>query len=177
MAQASLRSALRAETSDLHDQLDQQVGEFASEEGYADYVVNTHRFRSTIEPRLPSSVLWQVTPLTPALGEDLRDLGRLPDVQAAPPFDFSDENGAIGAFYVLEGSGVGARILLKRARALGMSENHGARHLTLQAGDTARWPQFLAILEKTPPERYDAIIAASLATFRLALETYSQTAS
>jgi|SRR5215217_3177315 len=173
MNQVVLRSLLRARTSELHEQLDRQVGEFASRADYADYVTNTHRFRSVIEASLPRSDLWQILPLADALVSDLSDLG-VTSAAHRHTVDLGPSAGALGVYYVLEGSGVGARLLLRRAKAIGMSETHGARHLALQAGDTARWPQFLALLETVGPDQYDAIIDGSLATFRFALEAYHQ---
>lgn len=177
MDHVSLRGALRARTAELHEALDRQVGEFGSVASYADYVAHTHRFRAAVEANLPKSDLWEVTPLTSALVSDLHDLDRQPEPAHPGSVLLSGREGALGVFYVLEGSGVGARLLLRRARDIGMSEEHGARHLALQASDTARWPQFLGILEAAPAAQHDSIIAASLATFRLALETYTQSVS
>ena len=173
MAIASLRSALRERTATLHNQLDQQVGEFTVKDDYADYVTRSFIFRTSIEPRLVGEGSWQTPPLAAFLAQDLVDLGRsLPD---AAPVDAPTLTGGarLGMLYVLEGSGVGARLLLRRARAIGFSETFGARHLGQQAGHTTRWPQFLALLEETPTADHEDVLRASEAAFRLALDAYT----
>lgn len=176
MNQIALRSVLRNRTAALHEQLDRFVGEFSSRADYADYVANTHRFRSAVEANLPQSDLWHVTSLADALTSDLADLNRAPKLHGES-VDLGTSANALGVFYVLEGSAVGARLLLRRAKEIGMSETSGARHLALQAGDTARWPRFLALLETAPHDLHDAIVEGSLSTFRLALESYGQPVS
>ncbi len=173
MATASLRSALRERTSQLHHQLDTQVGKFTAQSDYADYVTRSYIFRAAIEPRLAGDGRWQFPPLATLLAQDLADLDRpVPTALSAqvPPINAAER---LGMLYVLEGSGVGARLLLRRAKAIGFTEAFGARHLGQQAGDTRRWPQFLEVLEHAPASEHDDILRASEAAFRLALEAYT----
>ena len=48
----------------------------------------------------------------------------------------------VGLLYVLEGSSLGARLLAKRAEALGFSADFGARHLFSQARNFSNWRAF-----------------------------------
>lgn len=177
MATASLRSALRERTAKLHHQLDEQVGEFTAQDDYADYVTRSYLFRAAIEPRLAGDGRWQFPPLAALLAQDLADLDRpVPTALSAqaPTINAAER---LGMLYVLEGSGVGARLLLRRAKAIGFTEIFGARHLGEQAGDTTRWPQFLEVLEQAPAADHEDVLRASEAAFRLALEAYSVEAS
>lgn len=177
MATASLRSALRERTAPLHQKLDAQVGEFTTKDDYADYVMRSYLFRSAIEPRLAGVDRWDWPPLAETLAEDLTDLGR--SVPVLAPVDAAPASGAerLGLLYVLEGSSVGARLLLRRAKAIGFSEEFGARHLGRQAGSPGRWPQFLELLEAAPAAEHEYVIRASETAFRLALDAYTVEAS
>lgn len=53
----------------------------------------------------------------------------------------------LGLFYVLEGSSLGARLLVKRAASINITESNGASHLAAQAGNAANWSAFLGVLE------------------------------
>ncbi|KQN69714.1 MULTISPECIES: biliverdin-producing heme oxygenase [unclassified Devosia] len=172
MAIASLRSALKERTAALHHQLDQQVGEFTAQDDYADYVTRSYLFRAAIEPRLAGDG-WQSPLLADVMAQDLADLGRsVPKTQTSET-PRANRGERLGMLYVLEGSSVGARLLLRRAKAIGFSEDFGARHLGRQAGDIARWPQFLSVLEQTPAGEHEDVLRASEDAFRLALDAYT----
>ncbi len=173
----SLRHILRAGTSALHHQLDSAVGEFDSRASYADYVQKTHRFRAAIEAGLGSNreVEWNVDPVADLAANDLGDLG-VP-VLAGAQFSMSNLTQAsrLGALYVLEGSSLGARLLLRRAEALGLSADFGARHLARQASDHQRWRSFLGELESVPAELQDHALSAAESVFAFALSIYTET--
>lgn len=173
----SLRHILRAGTSALHHQLDSAVGEFDSRASYADYVQKTHRFRAAIEAGLGSNreVEWNVDPVADLAANDLGDLG-VP-VLADAQFSMSNLTQAsrLGALYVLEGSSLGARLLLRRAEALGLSADFGARHLARQASDHQRWRSFLGELESVPAELQDHALSAAESVFAFALSIYTET--
>ncbi|MGQ8917102.1 biliverdin-producing heme oxygenase [Pseudomonas lundensis] len=63
---------------------------------------------------------------------------------------------ALGWVFVSEGSKLGAGVLIKQARALGLSEEHGARHMGEPAvGRGRNWKSFIEMLdaiELTPEE-------------------------
>ncbi|MEQ8307671.1 MAG: biliverdin-producing heme oxygenase [Hoeflea sp.] len=173
-----LRSALRDSTSPLHKNLDDVVGDFGSQEAYMAYVRKTHRFRDTIESALAddSASNWTLDRIANLAATDIDDLGidLLPETDSKVCFDTSARR--LGAFYVLEGSSLGARLLLRRAEALGMRADLGARHLARQASDPRRWRVFLTVLEELPEDQHEAALAAARDTFSLALSIYSKTA-
>src|SRR3546814_19183982 len=64
------------------------------------------------------------------------------------PGDVVDIPTALGWLYVAEGSNMGAALLRKEAAKIGLSDNHGARHLApAPAGPAPHWRAFLAALD------------------------------
>lgn len=178
MTADNLRNILRAATSALHDKLDSAVGEFGSKPAYVDYVRKTHRFRFAVEQVLTGNGGndWHVDAIHGVAAQDLADLG----VPELPHASFQTQNWTrpswLGAHYVLEGSSLGARLLLKRAEALGLGVDFGARHLAHQAADHQRWRDFLAKLDTVPVEMHDAAVNAAEDMFRFALSIYTESA-
>lgn len=172
----SLRFHLRAQTAAAHEKLDAAVGDFESVQSYARYCRGILRFRAPVEAALQDAIPngidgWQPVSLIDALKSDLRDLG-LPD-QDDDAADYRlDFDHALGALYVLEGSSLGARILIQRAAALGFSERHGAKHLALQTGDRTNWPRFVDILERHGENNTDAVIRGANDAFAFALQRF-----
>ena len=80
----------------------------------------------------------------------------------------------LGVLYVLEGSALGARLLLRRAEALGMNSKFGARHLALQTAMPTAWPNFLSILEAASLDiaQEAECVGAAIATFTLFERAY-----
>lgn len=158
---------LREATASLHEDLDRMIGTFTDRASYAAYVTALYRFRTPIEQALPPET---GTRLAPLIARDLGDLG----VQspAAPPCPPVTGSAILGTLYVLEGAALGGQILRKRAATIGMTGDHGARHL---ATGTDGWIAFLATLENAAG--YDADVAASAAndTFARALEAFTGT--
>lgn len=178
MPPLSLRDALRAHTTAVHHQLDALIGAFDSLDAYRRYLASTLAFRAAVEAAMPptGSDGWTVEPLANLLRRDSADLG-VPPAQPLPPFPaVNDADWWLGAYYVLEGSNVGARLLFKRAQAIGLGRDHGARHLAAQATET-RWPQFL--LHLSQQSRADITLAQQGATamFGHALLAFSSSPS
>lgn len=173
----SLRHILRAGTSALHHQLDNAVGEFDSRRSYADYVQKTHRFRAAIEAELGSEdeAEWNVDPVADLAANDLGDLGVATLADARFSMSNLTQASRLGALYVLEGSSLGARLLLRRAESLGLSADFGARHLAQQASDHQRWRSFLDQLESVPAELQDHALSAAESVFAFALSIYTET--
>lgn len=172
MTVSSLRSLLRDRTSHLHRDLDAQVGMFATAADYLRYLTGTWRFRAQIEAALPGHAGWQPMRLADSVRDDLADLGEpVPPAKAA---SWAPANAAemLGACYVLEGSAVGARMLVVAAEKLGFTGAFGARHLHLQAADRRRWPQFIDLLDASPAGDTQSALAGAEAAFRLALSSY-----
>lgn len=159
--------------------MDAAIGAFADREGYRRYLAAIYRFRTPIERDLqriawpPAMGDWRPRQVSAAIAQDLRDLGvavpRLDDGASSVPGD-----ALMGTLYVLEGSILGSQVLLKRARQLGLSETHGARHLALQAGGIDEWRDFLTLLEVAEPFDLERATAASLATFAAAQSAFQK---
>lgn len=172
MTVSSLRSVLRDRTSHLHRDLDAQVGMFTTENDYLRYLGGTWRFRVQVEAALPGPAEWEPMRLADSVREDLIDLGEPVPAVAAPAWAPASAAERLGACYVLEGSAVGARMLVVAAQKLGLTEAFGARHLHLQAADRKRWPQFIDLLDASPAGDAPSAIAGAEAAFRLALSSY-----
>lgn len=169
----SIRSALRSHTADQHQKLDDAVGAFHTVEGYARFVRQSYSFRAATERAIPPSVDWSVIPLSGLLANDLDDLGEAPDEQIRFPSASADPDYWLGVAYVLEGSALGARLLVRRAAALGFSGTRGARHLAVQAETGSRWRDFQGRLDAAPVAAHQAMLAGAAAAFDFALSIYA----
>ena len=174
----SLRNHLRVATSPLHVQLDSSMSDFTNLAAYKDYVQKTHRFRSAVELALKGGddTGWEVDPIGHLTALDLEDLGAEPLSQVGAPEWRWSRTARLGALYVLEGSSLGARLLLRRAAAIGMGVNHGARHLDHQSADHQRWRAFLVELEHIPADMHQEVLTAADDVFRFALSVYGENA-
>ncbi|MFT4012204.1 MAG: biliverdin-producing heme oxygenase [Paracoccus sp. (in: a-proteobacteria)] len=171
MRQNSLRHSLMNRTRDLHRRLDQGLGEFAAPQDYHAYLRGSFAFRTALEAVLPLAQGWPMLALSQSLRADLGDLDLDPPEPPRAPELAATHSALAGALYVIEGSALGARVLQRRAQALGFGPDHGARHLDLQTRDRARWPQFLAWLESQPADE-DQAVASANAVFALALAAH-----
>lgn len=170
MHHPSLRHVLMSQTRDLHELLDHGIGDFGTLDDYRRYLSGSYAFRAALEPALQDIDGWQPQPLAQDLRADLADLGlAVPMLPAAPRF--GDVSDLAGACYVIEGSALGARLLVRRAAALGLDAQHGARHLHAQTTQSGRWGRFLAWLE-TSGAVPDRAAAAAKSAFGLALTAY-----
>lgn len=173
------RFSLRERTSDAHASLDQLTGPFRSVADYGRYALGLHAFRTPIEEKLaavdwPSiSADWRPQLIGHALREDLIDLGITPSVGADVPPLLQSLEGLLGTLYVLEGSALGAKILYRRAQAIGLSESCGARHLALQSV-ADNWRKFLVVLEQETAVDFESIVAASNAIFQAAERAFRE---
>jgi heme oxygenase (biliverdin-IX-beta and delta-forming) len=173
MDQTLRRWQLRERTAHAHAVVDAAVGAFSDLTSYKRYLASMYRFRIPIERSLaalawPEAVgQWRPREVGMVIEQDLHDLDvPVPVVPTTPRSLPAD--GLMGTLYVLEGSILGSRVLLKRAMALGLSETHGARHLALQSSGIDEWRGFLTLLEIAEPFDLDRATAASLATFAAA---------
>lgn len=167
------RWQLREATAAAHAAVDETVGSFATLDGYKSYLSASLAFREPIERALDRTVWpatfgdWRPARISSAIHADMADLGL--ECPAAVTLDPPDSvPRLLGTLYVLEGSVLGARVLFERAKALGLTETHGARHLALLSRDIDRWRTFLALLETADPFELDHAAAASLETFAAA---------
>jgi len=149
------------------------VGTFDDLDGYAAFVRNSFRFRQLVEPALAGNGAWTIQSLLPELRLDLEDM-RLGQPVQQPSLDgLTSESARLGACYVLEGSALGAHVLLRRALSLGLSIERGARHLGRQAGSPGRWRDFLHFLDTRQDVDRPTALAAARRLFEQALSVYS----
>lgn len=176
MIAPSLRQLLRDHTDPLHKELDTRIGMFSSSEDYRRYLRGTWRFRTGVEDSLPAHPDWAPVHFASSIRSDLSDLGEPAVPHERPAWVPANRGEMLGAWYVLEGSALGARLLVGAAQALGYSAAYGARHLHLQAEDRRRWPAFIALLDTAPAADIPSALAGAEATFRLAITSYLEPA-
>lgn len=155
---ASRTKRLMAATDEAHHRLDAAVmacDPFANLERYARFLVFQHRFHAHVDrlyrdcayaAQLPDLAARRRLPL---VRQDLLDLTGLAPADEPPaaqdPIGPEEE---LGWLFVTEGSNLGAASLLKRAKALGLSEAHGARHLAGHPdGRGLNWRLFTTALD------------------------------
>ena len=173
------RQRLRRATQKAHASLDARIGEhgmLSSRESYQAYLQAVWIARRPLELALEHSTAAEVYPpwrerdVSAALSQDITDLsGRRPldppcGNRASTPLTAAQ---ALGVFYVLEGSALGARVLEMRALAIGMTPTFGARHLARQTAQPKAWSVFVDILDRAPLSAPDdlACVAAARAAF------------
>jgi len=159
-AEVGRAKRLKAATTETHDRLDKRImaGEpFASVGNYGRFLAVQYQFHRDIDALYDNR---ELADLLPDLAERRRfeqiaqDLGDLtlavPENGEAPRFgpDGADLPTALGWLYVAEGSNLGAAFLFKMARALGLDENRGARHLAGHPdGRAQHWRSFTGALD------------------------------
>jgi heme oxygenase (biliverdin-IX-beta and delta-forming) len=170
------RFQLRERTAAAHAVVDSAIGGFDTVHSYRRYLASLYRFRAPLEARLAadwSAVLgpWRPASIAAAIRTDMFDLGV--SVPALPALDLSiDTQSLLGTLYVLEGSSLGARVLFKRAEALGLTAEHGALHLAQQCERLDDWRAFLDILETTSSFDIEQATTASLAAYAVAARAF-----
>lgn len=147
-----LHASLREATRVAHAQLDAMMqGGFADKAAYVAYLRGMHAFVACLAPVLQSGLQagtgWRLPDWQAYLDDDLAFFGVRP--LPAEGVSAVSASHALGMLYVLEGSSLGARVLLRQARAAGHGEHAGASFLHAHADGEAghRWPRFLALLE------------------------------
>ena len=106
---------------------------------------------------------WKPSLIAPLIAQDLAALGL--ERPLVVPLDLSkDISRRIGVAYVLEGSSLGARLIVKMAAELGFDAAFGARHLAAQAQGLSNWRSFVGIIDGLAcVDRKAAVEAAALA--------------
>ena len=174
---------LKAHTSSTHESLDQRImagHPFATRVNFAKFLNVQYLFNRDIDALYGDARLQALFPglakrrSTGLIETDLADLGLQPPQPAEPPAitaDAVDVPAALGWLYVSEGSNLGAAVLRKEAAKLGLSDDHGARHLAPAAdGPAAHWRLFTAALDAidlTQAEEERAIAGAQAAFARV----------
>ncbi len=155
---------LRTATQQVHERLDHSImaaASFTTIEGYGRFVRVQWAFHRDVEALYLNPKLNDLLPglsarrRLPLITQDLADLGLdLPDAGGARHFGLErglDVAEALGWLYVAEGSNLGAALLRKEAAKLGLSDDHGARHLApAPEGAAEHWRAFTAALNAAP---------------------------
>lgn len=172
---------LKAETATIHDTLDQRImalDPFSSPDRYVRFLHAQQAFHAALAPLYASPELRRQIPdlaerdRSAAIAADLADLGVRPSGTDTDPIDPVDMSTSLGWLYVAEGSSLGAAFLLKAAQQIGLTTDHGARHLAGHPeGRAAHWRRFTAAIdaaEMTSAEEERMIAAArdAFARFR-----------
>lgn len=170
MLAVSRRHVLRQRTLEAHQQVDAAVGTFDSHFAYARYLTGQLAFRRCVEEALARTDwpavfgAWRPLTVAPLITQDMDDLGLRDEEPRLSPLRL-EAGDVIGTVYVLEGSGLGARVLRQRAERLGFTAGHGARHLAVQAGNQDGWREFLRLIEAAEPFEMERTVAAAQAAF------------
>jgi heme oxygenase len=176
LASCSIRDRLRAETRPEHDRLEN--GLRLADPGltlprYREVLARFFGFWSGWEPRM-AAVLADEALLAPRrrlhlLRADLVALGIGPEtLPACEPPPIHSRGEAFGSLYVMEGSTLGGRVILKRLGTLGLSpETGGCSYFAGYGAETgAMWSRFLERLEAEADDaNAPAIIGGARATF------------
>lgn len=154
------------------------IGPWPDRAAYGRYLAGQRQFRSGVEALefCGHGLSWPMETLGEAIDADCRDLGlasAIPDDSFADPSDTSE---ALGMLYVVEGAALGARLLVGRADALGLTASFGARHLAIQARGVTRWRDFLDRLETAAPFDLDRAAGAAMRTFAFAATAFGSRA-
>lgn len=177
------RFALKAATDAAHRQVEEAIesaGLLGDPSGYKRYLLATWRVRAQLEDQLDrngAAGVWADWPgrrIAGLITQDLADLGlavsRPPEGEKTP----LSIGELLATMYVLEGSSLGARVLVGSVQPLGFSAVYGARHLHAQAGDAGAWRRFLSVLESAPVAPCHA---AACAAFDMFAAAYAQAAN
>lgn len=181
MHRTSHRQTLRSGTSVSHLQLESVVGSLRTIDDYARYLRASMAFRAPIERALQTVVwpemfgAWRPTQIADVLARDLADIGApqasLESNTETPAVSF-DTPALLGTLYVLEGSALGARLLLRDAAKLNLSAQHGAAHLARQASSDT-WRSFVGIVDGAPDEMMPFVLRAANGTFTAARRAFT----
>ena len=160
--------------------LDGLVGAWESRDDYRRYVQGIADFRMPMEALLGSFVYppawsgFRALTVSREMARDLTALG-LPPAHPGPQWQGNhDVATLLGLLYTLEGSNLGAQVLLKRAAALGFSAETGCAHLERQACAVGHWRTYLELLEATPDLDMDQVCAAACSAFDLARQSFER---
>lgn len=170
-----MRQVLKAATRSEHERLDAAFSACRLDErgGYVAVLgalappvtaLEAALARAGIEATVPD---WERRRRGEALRADLARLGGSFRRIAPPPVATPEEGLAV--LYVLEGSRLGARLLLERVLASPDSALHAATGFLRHGQDERLWPSFLSLLEgrSYSPRARGRMVEAARATFAL----------
>lgn len=172
-----LRSFLRTETNELHRDLDSLIGPVVSRDDYARLLAGTYRHRAAVEAALRQTCVifssrWRPKELVSLVGQDLAELGL--GVPRPTALHISNDIASVlGASYVLEGSALGARVLIGDALRLGFDAERGAQFLSAQAASLDSWHDFLACLDCVGRDEWTVAAESARRVFSHAIQAFS----
>ncbi|MFK7604558.1 MULTISPECIES: biliverdin-producing heme oxygenase [unclassified Pseudomonas] len=177
-------------TRETHDTLGDKVmgrDPFGSLDNYTHFATAQYLFLTELAPLHTDPRLTQHIAHLPErcrasqIKADLIDLGVELPAPAPGAVTNPSKAQALGWVFVSEGSKLGAGVLIKQARLLGLSETHGARHMGEPAEGRGRnWKSFIEMLdsiELTPEEDAELEQAANDAFSRFTFlleQTYAK---
>lgn len=173
MVRIARHALLREATNAAHASLEKTVGELGDLTAYRRYLLGLYNFRLPIETGFEAIEWpdyfgnWRPSTLTALMRADLADL-RLPPPESHPPVHRFDFSSLMGTLYVLEGSTLGARLILRDVRQFGLSETYGARHVAQQASGIDNWKSFLSVLDQADGIEEDRMVLAARSAFSAA---------
>ncbi|HEY8947417.1 MAG TPA: biliverdin-producing heme oxygenase [Rhizomicrobium sp.] len=170
-ASPSVRGRLKIATTAAHARLDTLAERFdlSTRTAYAEFLSAHAAVLIPLEQMLAENGVvdlladWPERSRSSALMRDL-DILRA-DLRAALVPSFATEAEMFGVLYVLEGSRLGARVIL---RAIDENTMNGATHY-LRHGGVKLWPSFLDAMENAPgvAANFPATLDAALTTFEI----------
>lgn len=165
----SLRDVLRKRTSQAHRNLDSNVsgvGAFSSVGGYCRYLQCMRDLHAQYQKPIASVSQHVGLPdntqtILDSIDKDIEGCGRSPNTKHQQNSAVSyDEDAALGIAYVLEGSSMGARYVVKTARAQ-LPEGTPTHYLDCMSQSAKeRWPAIVKSLSNQSCENESAISAA-----------------
>ncbi|TPG49200.1 biliverdin-producing heme oxygenase [Roseomonas nepalensis] len=173
LAEGSLRDLLRAGTREEHERLDAGLdltSATLTAGRYRRVLERFHGFWAGWEPRVAAELgdeaLFGPRRRLHLVRDDLRALGaRTEDLPVCPPPPIRGRAEAMGSLYVMEGSTLGGRVILKRLDGLGLPEGSRGYFAGHGARTGAMWTAFLERLEAEAEPDTDAVLRGARATF------------
>ena len=165
MTSEKIRPALRSQRLNLatntpHEHLDKAVkanAPFETLASYSRFLVAQYLFQAELKALYNDPELVAIIPDLPGRCRAEQALADLADLQTEVPQSVPgalvapSRAQALGWLFVSEGSKLGAAFLIKRAVALNLSAEFGARHLGEPAGGRAEgWKSFIRTLDALP---------------------------
>lgn len=177
----AIRLRLREATASLHAHVDEHMGSFLRQgrEGYAQFLTASARAVLPLERALLNAGVSDIISDWPSRSRSAALLADMSTLSDAPPSydDYDDarlreEAYMMGVLYVLEGSRLGARVLL---RMIESEPDHGCRlttHYLSHGQGLPLWTTFLSSLEASADVRRntDLAIGGATAAFKLFLQ-------
>lgn len=183
MDEISRAKRLKIETRELHERLDKSitaVATFTSVAGYGrflsmQYLFHRHIDAIYVDPRLQSLFADLVERRRlPLIELDLADIGLSPPAAGEDALLGDDgpidPASALGWLYVSEGSNLGASLLRREVAKIGLSDEHGARHLApAPEGPAAHWRGFTTVLDslRLSDDEEARVVAGARSAFTL----------